>query len=155
MSAVSGAAVPVSTRKSFRGLAVRIASGIVAVPFLLGLAYLGTPGTAGGVAYGAFICLGSVLAAVELRAMLRSGGYVPVDVALIGVALLLPLDAWLRASTDVWAIAPDGMLILAMMVILSLVSLLIHRTSERALVDWALSLGLALYVGGLMQFYMP
>ena len=33
--------------------------------------------------------------------------------------------------------------------------LLVHRRSERALVDWALSLGLALYVGGLMQFYMP
>jgi phosphatidate cytidylyltransferase len=35
------------------------------------------------------------------------------------------------------------------------VLVLVHRTSDRALIDWALSLGLALYVGGLMQFYMP
>ena len=32
---------------------------------------------------------------------------------------------------------------------------MVRPTSERALVDWALSLGLALYLGGLMQFYMP
>ena len=36
-----------------------------------------------------------------------------------------------------------------------LVALLVRRRSERALIDWSLSLGLALYVGGLMQFYMP
>src|SRR5205807_336395 len=28
-------------------------------------------------------------------------------------------------------------------------------TSDRSLVGWALSLGLALYIGGLMQFYFP
>ena len=34
-------------------------------------------------------------------------------------------------------------------------ALVIRPTSDRALVDWALSLGLALYLGGLMQFYFP
>jgi len=87
--------------------------------------------------------------------MLRAGGYVPMDLALIGLAVLLPLDAWLRPQADVWSVAPDGLLIVVIVVIVSLVALVVHPTSDRALVDWALSLGLALYLGGLMQFYMP
>src|SRR5438270_12802244 len=35
-----------------------------------------------------------------------------------------------------------------------LISLLIRASSQRPLIDWALSLGLALYLGGLMQFYL-
>ena len=32
--------------------------------------------------------------------MLRTGGYKPLDWALIGLAVLLPLDAWLRPPAD-------------------------------------------------------
>jgi phosphatidate cytidylyltransferase len=87
--------------------------------------------------------------------MLRAGGYVPMDVALVGLAVLLPLDAWLRPQADVWAVAPDGLLLVVVVVIASLVALVVRPTSDRALVDWAVSLALALYLGGLMQFYMP
>jgi phosphatidate cytidylyltransferase len=107
------------------------------------------------VAYGGFICLASGFAAFEVRNMLRTGGYMPMDVALIGLAVLLPLDAWLRPQTDVWTLAPDGLLLVVVVVIASLVALVVRPTSNRALVDWALSLGLALYLGGLMQFYFP
>ena len=31
----------------------------------------------------------------------------------------------------------------------------LSRNGDRALVDWALSLAVALYIGGLMQVYMP
>jgi phosphatidate cytidylyltransferase len=92
---------------------------------------------------------------MEVRAMLRAGGYVPMDVALVGLAVLLPLDAWLRPEADVWSLAPDGLLLVVIVVIASLVALVVRPTSDRALVDWAVSLGLALYLGGLMQFYMP
>jgi phosphatidate cytidylyltransferase len=47
------------------------------------------------------------------------------------------------------------LLLLVVFVIGSLVSLLIRPTSERTLIDWALSLGLGLYIGGLMQFFFP
>jgi phosphatidate cytidylyltransferase len=140
-----------------RGLTLRIISGIFAIPFLLGVAYFGNlePGTPGWVAYGGFICLATGFAALEVRGMLRAGGYVPMDAALVGLAVLLPLDAWLRPQADVWSVAPDGLLLVVVVVIASLVALVVRPTSDRSLVDWALSIGLALYLGGLMQFYLP
>jgi phosphatidate cytidylyltransferase len=140
---------PTRERANGRSLVLRIVSGVFAVPFLLGVAYFGQP------VYGAFICLACAYAAYELRTMLRSGRFAPVDVVLFGIAILLPLDAWLRPDTDVWSVASDGLVLLIVILIGSLVSLLLRPTSERALVDWAVSLGLALYLGGLMQFYMP
>ncbi|MDQ6670920.1 MAG: phosphatidate cytidylyltransferase [Chloroflexota bacterium] len=152
-------AVPKADRstRGMRGLTLRIISGLFAVPFLLGVAYFGDlrPGTAGWAAYGGFICLATAFAAFEVRGMLRAGGYVPMDVALVGLAVLLPLDAWLRPQPDTWTLAPDGLLLVVVTVIASLVALVVRPTSERTLVDWALSLGLALYLGGLMQFYLP
>jgi phosphatidate cytidylyltransferase len=128
-------------------LTLRFASGFVAVPLLLTVAYLGEP------VYGAFISLACAYAAWEIRGMLRSGGYAPMDVALFGPAVLLPLDAWLRPSA--WLLGADGVLLLAVLVLVSLMVLLFRSASDRALVSWAMSFGLALYVGGLMQFYMP
>ena len=122
-------------------------SGFIAIPLLLGAAYLGNP------VYGAFICLATAYAAYEVRGMLRTGGYAPVDLALFGVAVALPVDAWLRP--DGWSIGADGLPLLALVVIASLASLLVRPTSSRTLVDWALALGLGLYLGGLMQFYLP
>jgi phosphatidate cytidylyltransferase len=117
--------------------------------------YFGTPGTPGEAVYGLLISAASAYAAFEVRGMLRSGGYWPLDWVLVGLAVVLPLDAWLRPWPDVWSVAPDGLLLVIVFVLVSLVALVIRRTSERALVDWALSLGLALYLGGLMQFYFP
>jgi phosphatidate cytidylyltransferase len=136
-------------RRPARALALRVASGVVLVPFLLGVAYLGGP------AYGLLITVASGIAAFEMRQMLRAGGYRPLTGVLMGLSMLLPLDAWLRPAIDATSVAPDGLLIVEIAVILSLVALLVRRTIEHALVDWALSLGLALYLGGLMQFYMP
>ncbi|HEY3061353.1 MAG TPA: phosphatidate cytidylyltransferase [Chloroflexota bacterium] len=157
VSAVSGTAeANLPTARASRGsLVLRVASGIILVPFLLGVAYFGAPGTPGGVVYGVLISASCAYAAFELRGMLRSGGYKPLAGLLVGLSVLLPLDSWLRPSLDLWAIAPDGALIVEIAVILGLVALLARRSTERALVDWALSLGLALYLGGLMQFYMP
>jgi phosphatidate cytidylyltransferase len=134
-----------------------VASGVVAVPFLLGVAYFGDlqPASPGWLAFGLVICGACAYAAFELRGMLRTGGFASVDVALFSTAVLLPLDAWLRPQTDVWSVAPDGVVIVTVVVIVSLAWLLVRPSSERSLVDWALSLGLALYLGGLMQFFFP
>ena len=134
-----------------------MASGIVAVPFLLGVAYFGDlqPASPGWLAFGLVICGACAYAAFELRGMLRTGGFASVDLALFGTAVLLPLDAWLRPQTDVWSVAPDGLVVVVVVVMVSLAWLVVRPSSERSLVDWALSLGLALYLGGLMQFYFP
>jgi len=137
-----------------RGLALRVLSGIVLVPFLLGVAYFGAPGTPGAIVYGLLICAASGIAAFEMRLMLRAGGYRPITGVLVGVSVLLPLDAWLRAA-DPPIVAADGLLIVEVAALLSLIALLVRRSLDRALVDWALSLALALYLGGLMEFYLP
>jgi phosphatidate cytidylyltransferase len=101
------------------------------------------------------ICAASGYAAFEVRGMLRSGGFAPLDWTLIGLAVALPLDAWLRPGADMWSVAPDGVVLIIVFVVVSLVALLVRPPSDRALVDWAVSVGLALYLGGLMQFYFP
>ncbi len=115
-------------------------SGVVAVPLLLAIAYLGQP------VYGLFICAATAYAAMEVRGMLRSGGYVPIGWLLIGLATLLPLITWLSG---------DPILLVTLGLILGLGSLVVRPPSERALVDWALCLSLALYLGVFMSFYMP
>jgi phosphatidate cytidylyltransferase len=81
-----------------------------------------------------------------MRSMLRSAGYVPLDWLLLGLSAALPLLTWLDQ---------DIALLLTLAVIASLAWLLVRPTSDRTLVDWSLSLGMAMYLGGLMLFYMP
>jgi phosphatidate cytidylyltransferase len=101
--------------------------------------------------YGVFIAVATVYAAMEVRSMLRKGGYAPLDGLLVGLAAGLPLVVFLG---QVWPASPDPTLVLTIAVILSLAYLVV-RPTERALVDWAVSLALALYLGGFMLFYMP
>jgi len=97
--------------------------------------------------------------------MLRKGGYAPMDWLLVGLAAGLPLAAWLSGFwSDPGALAIpfvsgaltafDPILVVAVALILSLAYLVV-RPTERALVDWAVSLSLALYLGGFMLFYLP
>jgi phosphatidate cytidylyltransferase len=126
-----------------------VASGVVAVPFLMGTAYFG------GWFYGLVITAATVLAGLEVRGMLRAAGHAPLTAALVGLAAFLPFDAWFFSPHVAWQGAPDGLLATTAVLMVSLLVLLVRRTSERAMLDWALSLALALYVGGLMQFYAP
>src|SRR5262245_54708120 len=131
VSAVSQAAessLSAPRPRPWRALALRVASGVVLVPFLLGVAYPGGPG------YGLLIAFASGIAAFEMRQMLRAGGYRPLTAVLVGVSVLLPLDAWLRPSNDPTSVAPDGLVIIEIAVILSLVALLVRSSMEHALV---------------------
>src|ERR1051326_3571002 len=74
-------------------LTLRVISGFVAVPLLLAIAYVGEP------VYGPFIFLASPNAAVEIRGILRSAGYVPIDWLLVGLSAALPLVSWLQSDT--------------------------------------------------------
>jgi phosphatidate cytidylyltransferase len=130
-------------------LALRVASGVVAVPTLLGIAYVGGP------LYGALICAATGLAALEVRSMLRAAGHAPLAAALVGLAVFLPFDAWFFAGPgpNGWQGAPDGLLAVVVVLMTSLLVVLVRRSTERAMLDWALSVALAVYLGGLMQFY--
>jgi phosphatidate cytidylyltransferase len=132
-------------------LTLRVVSGVVAVPFLLGVAYLGGP------FYGVVITVATVLAGFEVRGMLKAAGHTPLVAVLIGLAAFLPFDAWFLAdgSAPTWLGAPHGVVATVLVLMTSLLVLLVRRSSDRAMLDWALSLALALYVGGLMQFYAP
>jgi phosphatidate cytidylyltransferase len=142
-------------------LALRFASGVVAVPFLVGVAYFGQPDQPGWLLYCAVIVLATGLAAWEVRGMLGAGGYAPLDVVLLGLAVALPLDAAVRGGgTDYpsaagWSIAPDGVALIVLALMAGLVALVVRGDADRGMVDWALSLALALYLGGLMAFYLP
>jgi phosphatidate cytidylyltransferase len=140
-----------------RGLALRVASGVVAIPLLIGTALIGGIDPVGWVVYCGVIMLASGLAALELRSMLRQGGFDPIDLVLIGLTLALPLDAALRgAGSDAGSVVtPDGMLLITLAVLGGLVVLVLRGDAEHGMVDWALSVALALYVGGLMQYYLP
>jgi phosphatidate cytidylyltransferase len=122
-------------------LTLRVVSGLIAIPLLLGIAYLGNP------IYGLFVSAATAYAAFEVRGMLHAGGYAPIDWLLIGLSAALPLVTWLGT--------PDALVVIVVALALSLVSIVVRPTSERALVDWALSLALALYLGGFMLFYVP
>ena len=78
--------------------------------------------------------------------MVRSAGFVPLDWLLVGLAASLPVATRLNIDTT---------LLLTIALVASLASLLVRPWSERALVEWALSLGLALYLGGFMLYYIP
>lgn len=106
---------------------------------MLGVAYLGDP------LYGLFITLATAYAATELRSMLRSAGYAPLDWVLVGLAAALPLLTWLEVDITI----PLVVALLA-----SLASLLLAPPSDRTLADWALSFSLALYLGGFMLFFI-
>lgn len=132
-------------------LTLRVASGVVAVPFLLGVAWLGGP------VYGLVLTAATAVAAVEVRGMLRAAGHAPLAAALVGLGAFLPFDAWFLEPSDAAASqgAPHGLVAVVAVLMTSLLVLLVRRPLERAMLDWALSLALALYLGGLMQFYAP
>jgi phosphatidate cytidylyltransferase len=96
--------------------------------------------------------------------MLRHSGCAPEDWLLVGLAACLPLSAWL---SGMWVVdgalggllsgalpALEPVVVLTIAVILSL-AWLVLRPTEHALVDWSVSLAMALYLGGFMLFYLP
>ena len=150
-------------------LTLRLVSGFIAGPILVGAAYLGGP------LYTLVILAATGYAAWEVRGMLRSGGYRPLTLVLIGLAVLLPVNAVLPlASLLPFAGAPQDALLAARhpavelspalgstsllvtaVLVASAVALLLRKQLEGSLIDWALSIVLALYLGGLMQFFLP
>lgn len=122
-------------------LRLRVLSGIVGVPVLLLIAWVG-----GGV-YNAAVVGGSIVAVLEVFGMLRAAGYQP----------LRPLGVALTAAVALDAVTTDARLLPAILVVAVLGGLLLlmaRPDSEGALLDWALTLTPALYVGGTMHYFI-
>ena len=125
-------------------LALRVLSGVVAVPILLYLASdNGWPFRLGLLACG-------LLGTIEAVGMARQSGLHPS----FGVALLLATAIILDVSWP-WV---KGQLLFAALGIAAVAALVLQifrADLDHALVDWALTLALPLYVAGLVAFFAP
>ena len=123
-------------------IALRFLSAVVGIPIMLGLTL------AGGIPYLLLVLTGATIGMYELTGMLRHAGHRPI--APLGIAL----SAGLVLSAPVgWPNVAPGML--AAGAVVGLIVTFGRVNEPGALVDWALSLAPALYVGGLLRFAVP
>jgi len=120
-------------------LRLRFLSAIVGVPILIALAIIG------GGPYVAAVVVGGFIASFEVFTMLRGAGFRPV----------VPLGLALTAAIILDALATDArnmpaILVLAM--IAGLLQVMARPDPAGGMVDWALSLAPAIYVGGTMHY---
>jgi phosphatidate cytidylyltransferase len=123
-------------------LRLRFLSAFVGVPVLLLLAVVG------GGWYVAAVVGGAVVATLEVFAMLAAAGFRPATPLGVGLSAAIVLDA-LTADVRVM----PAILVVAML--LGLLLMMARADSTGALVDWALTLAPAIYVGGTMHYFIP
>ncbi|MFN0072864.1 MAG: phosphatidate cytidylyltransferase [Chloroflexota bacterium] len=122
--------------------ALRVVSVLVLIPVLVGLVFLGEPWYTTAVM--SFVALGLI----EVTALLRSAGYRPIGPVMIALGLVFPLDA-----LGVFGELVPGAL--AAGAAIALLLLMSRPSYDRALLDWALTLAPPLYIGGLLQYFVP
>jgi phosphatidate cytidylyltransferase len=123
-------------------LALRVVSGVVLIPILVGLVIVGEPW------YTAAIMIAVTLGLAEVGVILRSAGYRPILAIMVALGLFFPLDA----SGTFGELAPGA---LAFGAALALLILMMRPSYDGALLDWALTLAPPLYIGGLLQYFIP
>ena len=123
-------------------LGIRIVSGMVGVPLLVGLVLLG------GVWYLLGVLVPAVLGTLEIFSMLNAAGHRPVAPLGLIVAASFVLDA----AFPGYRVLPTT---LAVSGVAALAWLMVRSDWSKAVVDWALTFAPALYVGGLLQFFIP
>ena len=122
-------------------LLYRILSAIVLIPVALWAVYKG------GLLYFATVATASLLAVHEFYSMMVRGGYRPTYPLGMALTALLLLDA----RYPPWQLSRP---LLAAALILSLTWQLLQRETRDALVNWALTLAGALYVGWLAGHFV-
>lgn len=122
-------------------LRLRFLSAFFGVPVLLGVT------VAGGGWYVAAVVVGAILASLEVFSMLAGAGFRP----------LRPLGVALAVGIVLAALTPDVRVMTAILVVVMLVGLgqmMLREDQDGALVDWALTLAPAVYVGGTMHYFV-
>jgi len=139
-------AVPVPAGSSWlRSLGRRAAAALVLIPIVIALVFFG-----GWVAFaGAMVAL--LLAAYELHDMFTHRGWRPLTWVSVGVALMFLVAARVVVISQphnrelTLALLGGG---LSVLLVLSLGWLILsHRSNEAALIDWALTMAGAVYLG--------
>ena len=122
-------------------LRLRFLSAFFGVPVLLGVTI------AGGYWYVAAVVVGAILSSQEMFSMLLGAGFRP----------LRPLGLTLAIGVVLAALTPDARVMAAIVVVAMLVGLgqmMLREDQHGALVDWALTLASATYVGGTMHYFI-
>lgn len=122
-------------------LRLRFLSAFFGVPVLLGVTI------AGGAWYAVAVAVGAVLCSLEMASMLAGAGFRP----------LLPLGVGLSVGIVLSALSSDARVMPAVLVVAMLggVFQVVRRADwTGALVDWAVTLAAALYVGGTMHYFI-
>jgi len=119
-------------------LAQRALVAVVGGPVLLALIVLG------GAPFVSLVTLASAYGAYELGAALRRAGFAPFSAALIGFAAALPLLAHVAP--------PEWQELAGALVVVATLTLALAYAQRRGLADWAVTLGGALLLGGLLRF---
>ncbi|MCC7370083.1 MAG: phosphatidate cytidylyltransferase [Chloroflexi bacterium] len=122
-------------------LRLRVLSAVIGVPVLLFVAI------AGGWWFVVAVTAGATVAIFEMFSMLRGAGYRPLMPLGIGLTMALVLDALAHDAAIMPAILVVGVLI-------GLYQMMLRPDSSGALVDWALTLAPAIYVGGTMHYFI-
>jgi phosphatidate cytidylyltransferase len=123
-------------RRTHIVLLQRVLSAVVLIPIVLGLAYMGGPG------FAALVAVAALLAGYEFYHIMRNGGYQPSYLGGLVLLTLLLLDAYYPGH-GIWRWGA------AAVVALSMVWQMLQKDTKGFLVNWALMLAGALYVGGL------
>lgn len=123
-------------------LRLRFLSAFVGVPILLALAIFG------GWPYVVVVAGAAVIGMFEINAMLTGAGFRPIVPLGIALAVTIVLDA---LATDV-RVMP---VILVVAVVVGLSWMMRRSDTSGALVDWALSIAPAIYVGGTLHYLIP
>jgi phosphatidate cytidylyltransferase len=122
-------------------LRLRFLSAVIGVPVLLFVAVIG------GLWYNAVVVVGAVLASLEVLGMLAGAGFHPIR----------PLGVVLAAAIVLDGVTTDSSLLPAILVVAAVGGLLLMMTrsdTDGALIDWGLTLGSSLYVGGTMHYFV-
>lgn len=137
-------------------LGVRILTGLVAVPILLGMAF------DDGWFFLAGLFFTGLAGTAEAIWMARQAGHRP-SLAFglllaVGILFQATLPSWLKVLPTLPVTAEADQLlgpILGLTVAGSLAVMLVRADHHGSLIDWALTLAMPLYVVGLLQFFAP
>lgn len=134
--------VPKKTNRQWSAIGLRFLTSFIAMPIVLAFLWLGGWWTFAVVALVVLLC------AYELHAMLLHSGYHPIMLISLGLSLLFLVGAML----------PQQRLLLLEMglgasLLLSFTWLFIRKNLDGAMVDWSLTLAIAIYLGWPMSFF--
>jgi phosphatidate cytidylyltransferase len=137
-------AASAASRNRVSSLGMRLASVAVLIPLIVG-----------GVAFSVWgvvllVVISTILGVVELYALMRVGGHQPRVV----VGTLTSLSFCLAAILEGFLAIDIGLPLIGVVLIGSLMAEVLRRDHEASLTNWALTLAGALYVGGLLSFFI-